>query len=330
MATLRPSLPSRSTSGWYGASRAPGATATPNSAPSAGFSGASGGPPAAPASPGAGTPMATTSNKAAQLRARTTEEYARNSHFGQRAGTFRLNGEATHDQGTGPGSRPAPRRGVSGRLRPRAQKPVRARRGHGPLGPDDRRAGEHGHPRALPPLAHARRPGQGRPRGAGVGDLPDRLLPQQGQEPPRPGPGARGSLRRRGANGPRRSRDPARRRPEDGQRRALGGLRPPRPPGRHPRRPHHPPARAHHFRRPGQSRARARRPAPPNGMGRLLPPHDPPRPQDLHRPPPPLRRLLPERHLPVVPGPCLTARNSPAPSVSAGYGRAAPTRSRRS
>src|SRR5919108_3659007 len=83
MATLRPSLVSRSTRGWYGASLAPGATATPNSAPSAGVSGASGGPPAAPAGPGAGTPTATTSNTAAQLRARTTKEYARNNPFGQ-------------------------------------------------------------------------------------------------------------------------------------------------------------------------------------------------------------------------------------------------------
>ena len=74
------------------------------------------------------------------------------------------------------------------------------------------------------------------------------------------------------------------------------------------------------FRRPGQGRARARRPAPPEGMGRLLPPHDPPRPQDLHRPPPPLRRLPPERHLPVVPGPCLTAdeihRRRPSPPTT--------------
>ncbi len=56
-------------------------------------------------------------------------------------------------------------------------------------------------------------------------------------------------------------------------------------------------------------------PAPPEGVGRLLPPHDPPRPQDLRRPPPPLRRMPPQRHLPVVPGPRLIQQRSSRATV---------------
>src|SRR5438128_1648951 len=58
MARRRPSLPSRSVTGWYGASLGPGATAAPNSAPSAGASGADEGPPPAPAGGGVALELA--------------------------------------------------------------------------------------------------------------------------------------------------------------------------------------------------------------------------------------------------------------------------------
>ena len=60
------------------------------------------------------------------------------------------------------------------------------------------------------------------------------------------------------------------------------------------------PARPHHADRPGEGRARAERDDPARGAGHVQPPADPPRPADLHRPQPPLRRLRAERLLPVL------------------------------
>src|SRR5438445_2019196 len=102
MARRRPSLPSRSVTGWYGASFGPGATAAPNSAPSAGASGADEGPPPAPAGDGATT--ATNSITAVQLRACTTSGYARNSGSASAGGTRFLYPSALQNVQRDPGT----------------------------------------------------------------------------------------------------------------------------------------------------------------------------------------------------------------------------------
>ena len=87
------------------------------------------------------------------------------------------------------------------RLRARPRQPLRAAGGHDPVGPDHRRAGQHGDAGAVRPLPDAGRPRRAptRPTSRSIDPL-DRLLPQQDQEPHRHGPGARRALRRRGAD----------------------------------------------------------------------------------------------------------------------------------
>ena len=155
-----------------------------------------------------------------------------------------------------------------GAVRARPREPVPAARGDHPVGADDRREREQGHARAVRALPDAERPRARRSRGGRAARPLDRVLPEQDEEPHRHGPGARGALRRRGAD---RARGPGHDpggRAQDRQRDPLGRVRAPRPARRHPRRPAVAPAEAHERDRPGEGGARPRCDGRARGAGR--------------------------------------------------------------
>ena len=130
-----------------------------------------------------------------------------------------------------------------GAVRPRTRQPVPVAGRHHPVGPVDRRPGQHGHPGVVRPLPDRRGPGRGRPRrgGAACGARPGSSGPRP--QPDRDGPGSGRALRRRGSRGHRGPDDAAGRGPQDGQRDPQRRLRCARASRRHPRVAAFPPAR---------------------------------------------------------------------------------------
>ena len=188
-----------------------------------------------------------------------------------------------------------------------SQGPVPAPGGHDPVGPEHRRAGQHGDAGALRRLSRRRgrwprrTPRTSRRSSAPPGSSAPRPRASSAWPPPwRERYGGEVPLGARGAG------DHPRRRAQDGQRGAQRRVRSSGPSGRHARAAGQrsgsasldgltPAAAA----RPGQGRARAELADPARRAGRLQPPRDPARAGDMRCPKTALRRMPLGRFLPL-------------------------------
>ncbi len=204
--------------------------------------------------------------------------------------------------GAGPPSPPdEPRAGsaVPGRAyRAELHLSARAAGRDDPVRAHHRPPGQRGIPGAVRPVPHRRRLRRRGPGGSRADHRADGVLPDQGEEPDRPRPGAVRSLRRGGPRHAARAGHLARCRPQDRQSRARRRLRQAGHHGGHARGPAGAAVWLDSADRPGQDRARRRRATAPGGLDRGFPPADLARPSRLSSSP---ARVWCLRHRPVVP-----------------------------